>query len=130
MSLETGLYTVLTGDAGVSALVGTRIYPEIMPQGVTYPAISYQRVSTVRTAMLSGVDDFTQVRIVVDCWDDSYSGVKALAAAVKSALDDARVLGSQAIQHCMMDGMTDLSQIEGDREDRHVAIDFIIYLNE
>ena len=67
MSLETGIYSVLTSDGTVSGLVGTRVYPDIMPQGVTYPAITYQRVSTVRTAMLSGVDDFTQVRIMVEC---------------------------------------------------------------
>ena len=130
MSLETGLYTALTEDSGISALVGTRIYPEIMPQGVTYPAISYQRVSTVRTTMLSGVDDFTEARIIIDCWDSSYSGAKALAAAVKSAIDGVTVLGAQAVQHCMMDSMLDLSQIDGDREDRRISLSFIIYLNE
>ena len=129
MSLETGLYTALTSDSTVSGLVGSRIYPEIMPQGVTYPAISYQRISTVRTVMLSGVDDFTQVRVMIDCWDDSYSGAKALASAVKSAIDGVTVLGAQSIQHCMMDSMTDLSQIDGDREDRRVSLSFLIYLN-
>ena len=130
MSLETGLYTALTGDAGVSALVGTRIYPEIMPQGVTYPAISYQRISTTRTNMLSGVDDFTQVRVQVDCWDDSYSGVKALSAAVKSAIDGVTALGTEAVHHCFMDSERDLSQFDGDREDRRVSMDFMVYLNE
>lgn len=130
MSLETGLYTALTSDSTISGLVNSRIYPEIMPQGVTYPAISYQRVSTVRSQMLSGVDDFTQVRVIIDCWDDSYSGVKAVADAVKSAIDGVTVLGAQSIQHCFMDGMSDLSQIDGDREDRRVSLSFIIYLNE
>ena len=130
MSLETGLYTALTADSTLSALVGTRIYPEVMPQGVTYPAVSYQRVSTVRTNLLSGVDDFTEVRIAIDCWDDSYSGVKAVADAVKGAIDGVTVLGAQAIQHCFMDSMIDVSQIDGDREDRHVSMSFLIYLNE
>ena len=130
MSLETGLYTALTSDSTISGLVNSRIYPEIMPQGVKYPAISYQRVSTVRTQMLSGVDDFTEVRVIIDCWDDSYSGVKAVADAVKSALDGVTVLGAQSIQHCIMDGMSDLSQIDGDREDRRVSMEFLIYLNE
>ena len=130
VSLETGLYTALTSDSTISGLVNSRVYPEIMPQGVKYPAISYQRISTVRAQMLSGVDDFTQVRVQIDCWDDSYSGVKALAAAVKGAIDGVTVLGAQAIQHCYMDSMIDLSQIDGDREDRRVSMDFIIYLNE
>lgn len=130
MSLETGLREVLINNAGVTALVKKRVYPEIMPQDVTYPAITYERVSTVRNQHLSGVDEFTQVRVQVDCWDDSYSGVKALADAVKSALDGVRALGSQAIDHCFMDSMTDLSQFDGDRHDRRVSMDFIVYLCE
>ena len=80
--------------------------------------------------MLSGVDGFTEVRIQVDCWDSSYSGVKALADAVKSAIDGVTVLGAQAIQHCMMESMSDLSQVDGDREDRRVSMDFMVYLDE
>lgn len=130
MSLESGLYSALAADATVSSLVGTRIYPEIMPQDVTYPAISYQRISTVRLNMLSGVDDFTQVRIQIDCWDDNYSDVKTLALAVRDALDDAKLLGSQVIQHCYMESMQDLSQVDGDRIDRRVSMDFMVFLNE
>ena len=130
MSLETGLKSALTSDVTVNALVSGRIYPEIMPQDVTYPAISYQRISTTRYQLLEGIDDFTQVRIQIDCWDSSYSGVKALASAVKGAIDGVRVLGSESVHHCFMDSMIDLSQIDGDREDRRISMDFIVYLNE
>ena len=130
MSLETGLRAALIADAGVTAIVSSRIYPEIMPHDVTYPAISYQRISTVRSQFLTGVDDHTQIRIQIDCWDDSYSGVKSLAAAVKSAIDGVRELGSEAGLWCFMESMSDLSQFDGDREDRRVSMDFIVYLNE
>ena len=130
MSLETGLYSALSADATVSGLVGARIYPEIMPFDVTYPAISYQRISTARYQTLESVDDFTQVRIQVDCWDSTYSGVKALANAVKNAIDGVRTLGSQAVHHCFMDSMNDLSQFNGDREDRRISMDFMVYLSE
>ena len=130
MSLETGLRAALIADVTVNGLVKGRIYPEVMPHDVIYPAISYQRISTVRDQHLSGVNDFTQVRIAVDCWDASYSGVKALAGAVKSAIDGVYVLGSQAILHCFMDSMTDLSEFNGDREDRRVSMDFVVYICE
>ena len=130
MSLETGIKSALTADGTVNGLVSGRIYPEIMPDDVTYPAISYQRISTVRTQFLTGVDDFTQVRVQIDCWDSSYSGVKALASAVKGAIDGVRALGSTTVHHCFLDSMVDLSQIDGDREDRRVSMDFIIYLDE
>jgi len=130
MSLETGLRAALVADATVNGLVSGRIYPEIMPQDTKYPAISYSRISTVRTQFLDGVDDFTQVRVQVDCWDDSYSGVKSLASAVKSALDGVRVLGAVEIHHCFMISMSDFSAIDGDREDRRVSMDFTVYIDE
>lgn len=131
MSLEEGLRSALVADGTVNGLIAGRIYPEIMPQDVVYPAISYQRISTVRYQMLEGVDDFTQARLQVDCWSDTYSGVKSLATAVKSALDGATgTLGSQAIQHCILESMIDLSQVVGDRVHRRISMDFLVYLNE
>ena len=130
MSLEQGLKSALTADAAVNALVNGRIYPEMMPFDVTYPAISYQRISTTTYQLLENVDDFTQVRIQVDCWDSSYSGVKALASAVKGAIHGVRALGSQSVFHCFMDSMRDLSMIDGEREDRRISMDFMVYLNE
>lgn len=130
MSLETGLRAELVADATVNGLVKGRVYPEIMPQDASYPAISYQRISTVRTQFLTGIDDFTQVRMQVDCWDDSYSGVKSLASAVKSALDGKYLLGTVTVHHCFMISMSDLSSVDGDREDRRVTMDFTVYIDE
>jgi len=130
MSLETGLRAALVGDSATNALVGGRVYPEFMPQDTKYPAITYQRISTVRTQYLTAVDDFTQVRVQVDCWDDSYSGVKSLASAVKSAIDGVLILGTVTVHHCFMTSMTDLSEVSGDREDRRVSMDFTVYIDE
>jgi len=92
MSTEQTLYSTLKNDAGVSALVGTRIYPLLLPQNPTYPAITYQRISTrpVMTRTGNGLDF---VRMQIDCYADSYSGVKALAAAVEAALSTDYELG-------------------------------------
>ena len=48
MNIEEALYSKLTGDAGVAALVSTRIYPNVVPQDIALPAVAYQRISTVR----------------------------------------------------------------------------------
>ena len=130
MSLEEGLKAALAADGTVNGLVSGRIYPEIMSESVTYPAISYTRISTVPWQILTGVATFTQVRIQIDCWASSYSGVKALASAMKNAIHGVRALGSVDIEHCFMVSQQDLSQIDGDREDRRVSMDFMVYLHE
>lgn len=93
MNVEQQLYTVLAANAPVAALVITRIYPLLMPQGVTLPAISYQRVATVPNNDLEGTQNHEWVRVQVDCWHNNYAGVKALAAAVRTALQVTPVYG-------------------------------------
>lgn len=86
MNVEQQIYTVLAADSPVAALVATRIYPMLMPPLVTMPAVSYQRVSTVPQNGLSGHHAIDHVRVQIDCWADDYDGVKALAAAVRTAM--------------------------------------------
>ena len=39
--IVNGLFTLLSNDAAISALVSTRIYPLGMPQNVQYPCLMY-----------------------------------------------------------------------------------------
>ena len=46
MSAESTLYAALSGWAGLTALVGSRIYPDEVPLGVALPAVAWLREST------------------------------------------------------------------------------------
>jgi len=131
MTVEEGLVAELLADAGVSALVGTRVY-RLLPQNVTYPAIQYQRISAERFNTLDGPNDLTQIRMQVDSWSDSYEQVKALATAVRQALNGVRnTLGSQAVQHVyLVAGDTDDVTIDGDRIDHRVTQDYMVLMQE
>ena len=132
MAVEDGLYAELAGNAGVSAIVGTRIYPEQRPQNSAVPAITYQRVSVERLQTLTGPVALTNVRVQINCYDNNYSGVKTLSVAVRSALDGVvNSLGGTTIQQAWLEGGdTDLGVIDGDSEVRQVSLDFIIVLQE
>lgn len=84
--IESSTFTILSGDGTVAALVGTRIYPLVVPQDVALPAISYQKISGVREYAHDAPLGFASVRIQVNCVDDDYDGAKALAAAVRGAM--------------------------------------------
>ena len=90
MSIESALRTFLLDDATVAGLVGTRIYPQILPQNPTYPALSFQRVSAVRLRALDGVVGVAQARFQIDCWALTYAQCRALASAVRVRLDGYR----------------------------------------
>ena len=84
--IESALYAHLVADAGVTALLGTRIYPLDLPQEPTTPCATYHRVSTVPRYVHGADLNFDTVRIQIDCYADSVLGAKTLADAVRDAL--------------------------------------------
>ncbi len=85
--MEDGLFSFLSGEQTISDLVGSRIFPLKLPQAVTYPAVTYQRIDTERIRSFGGPSGLAHSRIQLDLWDKTYSGVKALADAVRRVLD-------------------------------------------
>lgn len=77
--MEQDLFTVL--DA-----VGS-VYPVVLPQNPTLPAMTYQRISDALASHVSGASTLTQSRVQVDCWGRTYASAKALANQVITALD-------------------------------------------
>ena len=87
MTIETDLYTTLSGNAGVSALVGTRIYPNLVPESAANPCIDYSTVAETRVDTIAGVSDMRRSMMQISCHADTYAAAKGLAEAVFSALD-------------------------------------------
>lgn len=79
--------TRLNAWTDLTALVGTRIYPMQVPQGAVLPAVTYQRISTIRAQDLRGSTGLADPRIQVDSWAESYTTAKAVAQEVRRALD-------------------------------------------
>lgn len=82
MSVEQDFYSDVTGDAGVSAIVGTRVHPNVLPDDVTFEAIAYR---TVSRTIIGGV--CKQTRIQADLYARSYSELKALRDAFETLVD-------------------------------------------
>lgn len=82
MSIASDLYTMLTGDATVSGLIGARVYPALAPDEATWPAIVYQEISGVGEPSLSdhhpGLNYRYQLRLI----DDRYLDLLTLVTAV------------------------------------------------
>lgn len=85
MTIGVKIYTALSGASGIAALVSTRIYPLVLPQSVTYPAISYQRISN---SPQQGSTALRSTRYQINCWALTYAAAQGLATAVKAALEE------------------------------------------
>jgi len=87
MSLATAFRTALTGDAGVLALVSTRVYWKRLPQMPTYPAITLELIDGDPNNALNAVSGLHWARVRVNSWGSTYGAAYELAAAVTAALN-------------------------------------------
>jgi hypothetical protein len=103
--IEETLFTRLSTFAGLAALVSTRIYPVIMPQGVTHPAVTYQKISAVRETAMGTDPGLVRTRFAINAWDTTYASVKAVINQVRLAMERWRATG---IQDCFIETEIDL----------------------
>ena len=81
MSVETELRGALTGNGAVAALVGTRVYPVVLPQNPTLPAIVYQELRTGTVVASDGDTGLREGRWQLSLWGAGwdFSGVGGVA---------------------------------------------------
>jgi len=90
--LVAGLQQLVVADAGVQAAIGTRFYPVLIPENVTYPCATYQVISDVPDYLLDGTKGLATIRLQVDTWSGgpanaTYAQAKAAQKAIRSVLE-------------------------------------------
>ena len=123
--ISDSIFRHLSTDAGVSALVGTRVYPLVVPQQVyteatKQPCLVYTIDTDNRMVRFSGSDSLTRGLLQVDCFARGYSQCQSLAVAVREALLDfsgamqanTSPLSSVNVQRIFLDGETSLMDEE------------------
>lgn len=122
--MEEKLVALLLANAGVTALVGSRVYWSRRPQGVSLPAIILHRVSGTRNYTMQGSSGFVQSRVQVDCWAQSYAAAKQAARAVIAAVSGLRNADFQGV---FVEGEQDTFEIgAGAAELNRTSLDLII----
>lgn len=123
MTIKTMLVNRLETYAGLSALVGTRIYPRELPHTPTYPALTYQRIGSSGAS----TNGLRETRFQINCWGTSESSVDAVAAQVKAALEEwDAVDGSFEARSARIDGEIDLPVDDLTKADG-IAIDVLMF---
>ncbi len=108
-SIQGALRTRLTGDATVSQLVSTRVFPVgQIPQKAVLPWVTHQRISGGNILSLDGPNDTKNIRMQVNCVAETYAEAVVLADAVKSSLNGwERAYSDPNVSSCMMDSEND-----------------------
>jgi hypothetical protein len=104
MTISEALRAFLLAQPSIAALVGTRIYPQVLPQKPAYPAITYAQVSGIRVRGLDGPTGRARPRIAVNSWGASHREMDAVASAVRAALDGyAGPMGDLVVDSAVLD---------------------------
>lgn len=119
LALEEGLVYGLANNAGVSALVSTRVYNLRIPQGATFPLITIARVSTTRILSQdsSGSSGTANARVQIDAWASTHKVAKQITDAVRAYLNGLKAtITSGADTIVIQAGLVDQETPEYDTE--------------
>lgn len=95
--IHQAVYERLKNNAGVSALVGSRVYAEKAVQGVVLPCVVYQRIGTSERLLYhAGKVPAALSRFQIDCWAKTPLLALQVSAAVVNCLHGWR--GSQGAE--------------------------------
>ncbi len=130
MTPEEALVAHLGSHDGFTALVANRLYPLVLPQGPTYPAVTYARISRKGRRTLGGTVALVNSRFQFSCWAKSYREAKAVAAELESALQSysGQMGGAGGVR--VLDGEIDNEQDQYEPESApgiyHVPVDVLL----
>lgn len=109
MAFEDSLWSYLTGYAGLSALISTRLYPNVIPETAPAPAVAYQRISRQRWRSRDGYSGKSVSRYQFTAVGDTPSDARDVALQIVAALES--FAGT-------MDGLTvDVAMVDDERDD-------------
>ena len=86
VDFEIVLLRTLREDAGLSALVGNKVFALVIPQGTKLPCITFQRIGGMPANTLSGHSGLEEIDPQIDVWARDYDEAKAIAKAVRAAM--------------------------------------------
>lgn len=129
MNIGKLIYPIVTSDATLTSLIGTRIYPEEAPNTVTYPYITFTKIRTDPTRVKGEISPLDTYKITFYIYSKSYDTTESVSVALRNRFDNLRgTFNSIKLDWCIFD-----DEMTGDpvMDDKiyWIAIDFIIKIN-
>ena len=106
-SFKADLTIYLKGAALITAITGTRIFPQQLPQGAALPAIVYSIITGDPMHDFDGPIGFRRTDVDITCWADIDLEAEQLADAVRLSLDGYSSTWSGNAVESVLDNMND-----------------------
>ena len=86
------IYSLLSNDATVSAIVGTKIFPFVAIEDIKYPYIVYDNLGVEPTQCKGEVSSLDTISVNIELYSETLGEIEDLGNKVRTALD--RVSGT------------------------------------
>ena len=129
MEIGKSIYNILANTANVSALVGTRIFPNVAPQTTAFPFIIYDVTGVEPTNTKDGVSTLDTNDVMISVYSNTYSEASSLAQLVRIAMDrlPTNTYAGEDIQSSEFQGYNDIfDNTSGNAGIYRKALDFEI----
>ena len=128
MSAEAVVYSLLSQSAAITAVVGDKVYPTVLPQGVHPPAVVYDLISSVPWGAIDAATTthLMRSRVQVSLVGPDYADLHSMRADVVAALRHQRGTIAGAQVHAILLDMEGPPSFDDDLGLWLRPIDFIV----
>lgn len=91
MKSGIGIFSLLSNDAAVAAIVTNRIFPAITSKAAKLPFVTYDIINITPNDTKSGASKVDELDVEIVCHAETYSAASDLADASRAALDRSNV---------------------------------------
>lgn len=121
--MRSGLVSLLTGEATISAIVGSRVYISKAPQKAALPHIVITQMGSDELPAIDGTPGLRFLDFDIDCRCDRSVEAETLGNAVRVFLDDyTGTAGSQTIGAVIINDESTEYEAPTDGSDRGVHV--------
>ena len=132
--ISEALINVLSADSRIEELVGDRIYPMILPEDCSLPAIVYTPIYCDYDTVLGGDSGYVKQTVQIVCHDRTYKRARKLSRIVKDIIQDTHGdMGGLYIEAVFIKTDTIISgntSLKFNTEEYMSSIEFDFYFNE
>ncbi len=114
--IEVAIYNKMITDADIASITSDRIYPIILPQNPTFPAITYQKDNVSRPGNFdAAADTYANSFFQIDAWGETFAIAKDLHDKIKTCLNNfVGLMGTDRIYRLAIESETQVYEINID----------------
>lgn len=87
MSYQSDIFDAITADSAVTAIISTRLFPDVAPGTAPAPFAVYQIISSYGTTTHDGSRDYFHPLIQISCWANTRPEASNLSAKIRAAIE-------------------------------------------